>query len=82
MRKKVVVLLVLVVASGYELTLAFRGMNEPSDLTYIAGILGTAVWFLFIVPTIWHFTMKGKRHEKATPVSAGPADGKSAPISM
>lgn len=76
MKRRLLVAVTILVASGYELDLAFRGMNAPSDLTYIAGIIGTAVWFLFIVPTFWHFTTKGKSHEKTASVPAGAPNSK------
>lgn len=46
MKIKILVVVVFVVASGYILKLCFDGMNRPSDLTYIGGILGVCFWFL------------------------------------
>lgn len=63
MRNKALVAVVLLLATGYVLDLAFHGMNMANDFTYIGGIVGLALWFIFIVPLIWHWATKEKKRE-------------------
>lgn len=53
MKRKLIVVILLILATGYALKLCFDGMNLPSDLTYIGGILGLIVWFGAVIPFVW-----------------------------
>lgn len=48
MARKIIAVMILLVATGYLLSLCFMGMNRASDLTYIAGIFGIVVWVVFL----------------------------------
>lgn len=66
MRRKIIVAVVLLVASGYVLSLCFRGMNMASDLYYTGGSIVSVVWALVIVPLLWKLlTWRRKaKHDK------------------
>lgn len=51
MVKTIIVSMVLLVASGYLISLCFEGMNQASDFTYIGGIFGLVLWFVFLPRT-------------------------------
>jgi hypothetical protein len=46
---KLFVVLAIVVITGYVLDLCFMGMNQPSDLSYVAGIFGLLGWTVISV---------------------------------
>lgn len=49
MRKGIVILVVLLVASGYVLQLAFHLMNLPRDDAYIGGIFLAIAWLVVLL---------------------------------
>src|SRR6266705_1889071 len=63
MKTKILVVLSWIIASGYIISLCFRGMNLSSDLTYITGILGLAVWFAVVTPVLYKKLFKRKKDE-------------------
>lgn len=50
LRRILFAVIVILLASGYAITIAFRAMNQASDADYIAGIVGLALWFFIGVP--------------------------------
>lgn len=61
MQKKLFIVVLLVLATGYVLMLCFAGMNMASDLTYIGGILGLLIWFLVVLPFVYRKFLKSKK---------------------
>jgi hypothetical protein len=62
MMKKLVVILVLMVGTGYLLDLCFWAMNQKSDLAYVGGIFGLCVW-CWVVVVVLQFTFKRRNHD-------------------
>lgn len=64
MKKKIIIAVLMLVATGYVVDLCFSGMNIKSDLTYLGGIMGLLVWFVLVIPFTYVKFIKEKKHEK------------------
>jgi len=79
MRTKLLAGLAWVVATGYLLSICFRGMNASSDLTYIAGILALSIWFVVVTPLIVRKLFKEKK-QNVNEVGVNVGDGPAGPV--
>lgn len=63
-RIKAASVVVMTLASGYVIDICFRGMNYPSDATYVGGIIGLILWAFLMIWLLKFVFKKPKKEEE------------------